>query len=244
MGWDEAFAVGYDQWAAHMTEDVAFYVELACEADGPLVELAVGNGRVAIPVAQATGRRVIGLDTSPAMLDQARARASDIGVALDLRQADMRELRLTEPAALIYCPFRALLHLATWADRRRTFERVAASLRPGGRFAWNAFAFDHHLAARADGVHQDKPVPHTIRYSVGDNRIDILRDDGARSSLWWATKNEWLGLLDVADLELEALYGGFAREPFTDDSREYVFIARRPPKRWTRRGGGLARRAW
>lgn len=52
-------------------------------------------------------------------------------------------------------------------------------------------------------------------------------DNGARSSLWWATKNEWLGLLDVVGLELEALFGGFAREPFTDESREYVFIARR-----------------
>jgi hypothetical protein len=47
------------------------------------------------------------------------------------------------------------------------------------------------------------------------------------SSLWWATKNEWLGLLDVAGLTLEALYGGFAGEPFDDDSREYVFVARR-----------------
>jgi hypothetical protein len=63
---------------------------------------------------------------------------------------------------------------------------------------------------------------------VGDNRIDIILDTGAKSSLWWATKNEWLGLIDVAGLDLEALYGGFAREPFTDDSREYVFIARRP----------------
>jgi hypothetical protein len=50
----------------------------------------------------------------------------------------------------IYCPFRALLHLPTWADRRRTFERVAASLQPGGRLAWNAFAFDHQIAARLD----------------------------------------------------------------------------------------------
>jgi hypothetical protein len=63
---------------------------------------------------------------------------------------------------------------------------------------------------------------------VGDNRIDIILDTGAKSSLWWATKNEWAGLIDVAGLELEALYGGFAREPFTDDSQEYVFIARRP----------------
>lgn len=110
-----------------------------------------------------------------------------------------------------------------------SFERVAASLRPAGRFAWNAFAFDHHIAAGLDGVQQHEPEPHLLRYSVGDNRIDIVRDDGGRSSLWWATKNEWLGLLDVAGLELEALYGGFAREPFTDDSREYVFVARRPP---------------
>jgi SAM-dependent methyltransferase len=182
----------------------------------------------AIPVAQATGKRVIGIDSSPAMLGQARARAAEAGVQLDLREGDMRDLALDEPAGLIYCPFRALLHLATWTDRRCTFKRVAASLRPGGRFAWNAFAFDHQIAARLDGEHQDEPVPHTNRYAVGGNRIDITLDDGATSSLWWATKNEWLGLLDIAGLELEALYGGFARESFTDDSREYVFIARRP----------------
>ena len=228
MSWDEAFAGRYEEWSAHMTADIPFYVELARQARGPLVELAIGSGRVAIPVAQATGQRVIGIDTSPAaMLAQARARAAATGVALDLRQADMRDLALDEPAALIYCPFRALLHLPTWADRRRTFERVAAALRPDGHFAWNAFAFDHHIAVRLDGQHQDQPVPHMLRYAVGDNRIDIILDDGPKSSRWWATKNEWLGLIDVAGLNLEALYGGFAGEPFTDDSHEYVFVAGR-----------------
>jgi ubiquinone/menaquinone biosynthesis C-methylase UbiE len=226
MSWDEAFASHYDDWSAHMMADVAFYISLALQADGPLVELAIGNGRVAIPIAQATGQRVIGIDSSPAMLDQAHRRAAEAGVELDLRQGDMRNLALTERAALIYCPFRALLHLPTWVDRRRTFERVAASLRPDGRFAWNAFAFDHKIAARLDGVHHEEPLPHTIRYAVGDNRIDLTLDDGAKSSLWWATKNEWLGLLDVAGLQLEVLYGGFAGEPFADDSREYVFVAR------------------
>jgi ubiquinone/menaquinone biosynthesis C-methylase UbiE len=227
MSWDEAFSRRYDDWSAHKTADIAFYIELAREADGTLVELAVGNGRVAIPVAQATGRQVTGVDSSPAMLEQARERAAEAGVQLDLHQGDMRELTLDEQAALIYCPFRALLHLPTWADRRRTFERVAASLRPGGRFAWNAFAFDHQIAARLDGQHQDEPVPHTTRYAVGDNRIDIKLDDGGASSLWWATKNEWLGLLDVAGLELEAAFGSFDKDPLGDDSREYVFIARR-----------------
>lgn len=66
------------------------------------------------------------------MLAQARARAAEAGVELDLHEGDMRDLGLDEPVALIYCPFRALLHLPTWADRRRTFESVAASLRPQG----------------------------------------------------------------------------------------------------------------
>jgi ubiquinone/menaquinone biosynthesis C-methylase UbiE len=227
MSWHESFADRYDEWAAPMTADVPFYVDLARRADGPLVELAVGNGRVAVPVARATGRPVVGIDTSPGMLEQARVRADDAGVTLDLHEGDMRELALDEPAALIYCPFRGLLHLRTWADRRSTFERVAASLLPGGRFAWNAFAFDHRIATKLDGLHQTEPVPHAVSYAVGDNRIDITLDGGGTSSLWWATKNEWLGLLDVAGLRLESLFGGFDGEPFDDDSREYVFVARR-----------------
>ena len=223
-----AFAAIYDEWSAHMTEDVPFYVELAREADGPVVELAVGNGRAAIPVARETGKAVIGIDRSPAMLAQARERAEAAGVELILRELDMRDFELEEPAALVYCPFRALLHLPTWDDRRRVFERVAAALRPGGRFVWNAFAFDHGVAARLDGKHQDEPVPHSLRYAVGDNRIDIVLDAGGETSLWWATKNEWLGLVDVAGLEVEALYGDFDRSPFTEDSREYMWVARRP----------------
>jgi ubiquinone/menaquinone biosynthesis C-methylase UbiE len=226
--WDERFADRYDEWSAEMTEDVPFYVELARETDGPIVELAVGSGRVAIPVAEATGRPVLGIDASPAMLAQARERAAAAGVELELREGDMRDLELGEPAGLVYCPFRGLLHLPTWGDRRRVFERVAASLRPGGRFAWNAFAFDHAIAAQLDGQEQEEPVPHSLRYAVGENRIDITLDGGGTSSLWWATKNEWLGLIDVAGLEVESLYGGFDRRPFDDESREYVWVTRRP----------------
>ena len=229
--WYDTWADRYDERSEEVAADVSFYVALAREADGLVVELAVGTGRVAIPVAQATGRRVIGIDSSPGMLARARTRADGAGVELDLREGDMRELEIEEPAALIYCPGRSLLHLPTWADRRRCFERVAASLRPNGVFAWNAFVFDHQTASAIDGRHSDPtaglPVPHTIHYSAGENRVDITLDDGGTGSLWWATKNEWLGLLDVAGLRLEALYGGFAGEPLGDDSHEYVFVARR-----------------
>ncbi len=225
----DAFAPIYDRWSAHMTDDVPWYVELAAEADGPVVELAVGNGRVAVPVAQALGRPILGIDASGAMLDGARVRAEAAGVELELRLGDMRELELEEPAALVYSPFRSLLHLPTWTDRRRVFERVSASLRPGGRFAWNAFVFSPHIAARNDGVHEvQNGIGHVVHHHPHDNRLDIELDDGGSVSLWWVTKSEWEGLLDVSGLEVEALYGGFEREPFGEGSLEFVWVVRRP----------------
>ena len=70
------------------------------------------------------------------------------------------------------------------------------------------------------------PRPVTGAGKCGSLR-DALSDDGGTGLLWSATKNEWLGLLDVAGLRLEALYGGFAGEPLDDNSPEYVFVARR-----------------
>lgn len=224
----DGFAPIYDTWAADMTEDVDFYLELAAEADGPVVELAVGSGRVAIPIAEQTGKKVMGIDSSPAMLAVARERAAAAGVDLELREGDMRDLLLDEPVSLIICPFRALLHLPRWAHRRRVFERVAASLHPGGRFAWNAFVFDFGIAARIDGKWQEDPVRHRIDHVPADNRIDITVEAGPRISLWWVSRGEWEGLIEVSGLETEALYGWFHRRPFDEESREFVWVARKP----------------
>jgi YD repeat-containing protein len=223
----DAWAPVYDAWAADMTEDVAHYVSLAREADGPIVELMVGSGRVAIEVVRQTGKPVLGIDSSPAMLEIARERSA--GLQLELRLGDVRDLELEEPAALIYVPFRSLLHLHGWQEKRAVFERVAASLRPGGRFAFNAFVFSHTIAAQLDGTTQNQSgVVHTLRYVAADNRIEITREDAATIHIWWATKSEWEGLIEVAGLEVEALYGGFEREPYTDESLEMVWVASNP----------------
>ncbi len=228
----DAFADDYDEWAAEMTEDVGWYVELACEADEPIVELAVGSGRVAIPIARATGKRVIGIDRSPAMLAAARARSAELPV--ELREGDMRDFELEEQVSLVICPFRALQHLPTWADKRCVFERVAQALQPGGRFAWNVFAFSPFVAAQLEGRRQtiEGGRWQVIHYVPADNRVEITRGRGIETHgvirLWWGTKAEWEGLIDVAGLEVENLYGGFHREPFDDDSLEYVWVARKP----------------
>ena len=61
-----------------------------------------------------------------------------------------------------------------------------------------------------------------------DSRIDITVADRGTVSLHWVTRSEWDGLLDVAGLEVEALYGWFDRRPFDDESRELVYVARQP----------------
>jgi ubiquinone/menaquinone biosynthesis C-methylase UbiE len=223
----DSWAAVYDAWGGSMPEDVAHYVRLAREAHGPIVELAVGTGRVALAVVRETGKPVLGIDSSSAMLDVARERAA--GLPLELRHGDMRDFELDEPAALIYVPGRSLLHLRGWAEKRAVFERVSRALRPGGRFAFNAFAFSHTVAGSLDGQTIDQNgVVHTLNYAVGDNRVDISRDGAATLQLWWATRSEWEGLLEVAGFEVEALYGGFAQEPFTEESLEYVYVARTP----------------
>ena len=227
----DSFAPDYDLWAADMTADVAWYVELARQAEEPIVELGVGSGRIAIPVARETGKRVLGIDRSPAMLAVGRERAGDLPI--EFRDGDMRELALDEPVELVICPFRALMHLPTWADRRRVFERVAAALRPGGRFAFNVFAFSGALAAQFDGVRQARGDSWEIpRYVWADSRIDIVRGRGDEEvgtlRLWWIGRSEIEGLVDVAGLEVEALYGGFERQPYDDSSLEMVWIARKP----------------
>src|SRR5262245_36497180 len=228
----DPFADDYDVWAADMTDDVGWYVELAEAAREPIVELAVGTGRVAIEIARRTGKRVIGIDRSQKMLAIARERGA--GFPLDLREGDMRELSLDDQVELVICPFRSMFHLPTWRDRRAVFDRVAMSLVPGGRFAWNVFAFSASLATALDGQRVDRPGGRwEITTNVpADSRIDVTRGRDVERlgtfSLWWATRREWDGLIDVAGLELEGLYGGFHREPYDDDSLEQVWVARKP----------------
>ena len=104
----------YDPWSRSVTEDVAFYVDEALASGGPVVELAVGTGRIAVPIAKA-GIDVIGVDSSPGMLSVARAAAEDAGVSgrVDLRLGDLRDPPVTERVPLVICPFRSLLHMET-----------------------------------------------------------------------------------------------------------------------------------
>ena len=73
----------------------------------------------------------------------------------------------------------------------------------------------------------DTPALHSMHYDAPANRVELVLDGGGTSSFWWATKNGWLGLIDVAGLALEALGGGFDGERLAPERREYVCVVRR-----------------
>ena len=103
------------------------------------------------------------------------------------------------------------------------------ALLPAGRFAWNIFDFDPGIAAELDNVWKDESGVRTrSTYDYDERRIDLELEDGSAVRLWWADRAEWEAAIDEAGLEVEALYGWFDRRPFEDDSRELVYVTRRP----------------
>src|SRR6266511_760006 len=88
----------YDPWSASVVEDVGFYLQEARRSGGPVLELGVGTGRIAVPIA-ADGTRVIGIDSSRGMLDVCARRAALAGVDLDLRVGDRLVFDVFTPGA-------------------------------------------------------------------------------------------------------------------------------------------------
>src|SRR6516225_9282450 len=121
----------YDPWSASVIEDVSFYVDEALAAGGEVVELAVGTGRIAIPMALA-GAHVIGVDSSPGMLEVCAQRAREAGIAerLDLRLGDLRRPPVDERVPLVTCPFRSYLHLRDDDERLEALRAARELLRP------------------------------------------------------------------------------------------------------------------
>ena len=122
-------------------EDVAYYVELARESGGPVLEYGCGNGRITLPIAR-HGVEITGVDLSPAMLADLREKLKrDYDFVRELvrvRQGDMREVRLRKRFPLVIVPFNGILHLYAREDFERFFARVREHLTPDGRLVFDA----------------------------------------------------------------------------------------------------------
>jgi len=229
----DAIASFYDAWSRTVTEDVPFYVEEAqAVAPGPVVELGVGTGRVAIPIAKA-GARVIGVDSSPGMLAVCRQRAAAASVAglLDLRLGDLRSPPVSESVPLVICPFRAYLHLAGERDRLRALRAAYRLLVPGGKLVFDVFTPSRQDMAETHGVWLERE-PGIFERALWDARrrrlaLSVRGPQGeATMTLFWASPREWRSLLERAGFRVEACYGWFDRRPYAG-GEDTVWIARR-----------------
>jgi SAM-dependent methyltransferase len=222
----------YDPWSRTVVEDVAFYVDEARRAEGPVLELAVGTGRIAVPIA-AAGVAVTGVDSSAGMLEVARERATAAGVGhlLDLRYGDMRDPPVEDQYALIAIPFRSLLHMETDADRRSALQAARKHLAPDGRFVFDVFtpAADDIADTHGRWIERELGIWERADWHE-ETRTLVLRvrgsDSEAEMSLAWLSVPEWRTLLDEEGFEVEALYGWFDRSPWSG-GEDSVWICRR-----------------
>ena len=222
----------YDPWSRSVVEDVGFYVDEALAAGGPVVELCVGTGRIAIPIA-AAGARVIGVDSSQGMLDVAAEQAEAAGVApfVDLRFGDIREPPVEGTYPLVICPFRSLLHMETDDDRRAVLRAVHGLLADDGRFVFDVFTPGADDIAETNGrwVEREPGIFERADWDQEARRLILrVRGEGreAEMSLAWLSIREWVELLMDEGFVVEALYGWFDRSPW-DGGEDSVWVCRR-----------------
>jgi len=235
------------------TADVPFWLGLAAETGGPVLELACGTARVTIPLARA-GHQITGLDTSPNMLAIARRKLdqelTDARARIHLGEGDMRDFSLDERFGLIIIPFSAFQVLLEREDQRRCLECCARHLARGGRLGIDVFHPKLSRLTAGAGVEETPekfpgPEGMTVRvsahtdYDIADQRLrsrcryertapggeTTISEHLLELHYFFRFEMEWM--LDACGFEVEALYGNFDRSEFTADSPEMIFVARK-----------------
>jgi SAM-dependent methyltransferase len=248
--YDASMARNYDAEYAVIRDpsgDRAFYAGLARETGGPVLELGCGTGRVLLPIAE-QGLACVGLDLSKNMLDVLRAKNPPPN--LELVQASMTDFDLGAARfGLVFVAFRAVQHLCDVEEQLATLACVKKHLRPGGLFAFDVFA--PNLARTAN---LEEPEAEDVRARDGDveiRRFTRVRRDHVKQVMTVVMRHErWQGdarvgegtselrlrwffryelehLLARAGFVVDALYGGYGREPY-DAKGEMIFVARAP----------------
>jgi SAM-dependent methyltransferase len=252
--WGDPVLAGlYDLFPFH--EDLPLYLELAEVQGGRVLELACGSGRVLVPLARA-GHRVVGLDASPHMLALAREKLAGAGLAespnVRLVRGDMRAFEAGGPFDLAVIAVKSFAYLRMRAEQQQALAAMAAHLRPGGLLALDllhpspAWLLEPPGSLRQDLVERVPERGVTLarietvvstdlatQVRVIRSAYEVIADDGSvtkRLVEWpyrWTYRFEAEHLLERAGFEVEAVYGGYRREPFASESRTMLLLARR-----------------
>jgi len=235
-------------------EDVAFYRDLCSAADGAVLELGCGTGRILIPAAEA-GSTITGMDQSGFMLDRCRAKLRTFGADIQRRvtlvQADMTTFSLGRTFALVTVPFRPLQHLVSVEEQMSFLACAHRHLHPGGKLALDVFHPDLKRLASAASAEEIEDTPEQI---LADGRrlrrtfrltakqpaeqtndvelIYYLQEPAGNTTrivqafpMRYYFRFELEHLLVRSGFQLQQLFGNFDKSPFTDSSPEMIVIA-------------------
>ena len=241
QAYGEAMAEVYDDWYADISDadaTVAAVVELVRAAGGgPVLELGVGTGRLALPLA-AAGLEVTGIDVSAAMLDRLRAKPG--GEAIALVQGDMAAGLPDGPFAVVLVAFNTFFSLTSADAQQRCLVHVAERLAPGGRFALEAFVPDDELIDAGSRVElrslsRDRVVLTVSRHDAGLQRaegqfVELTEAGGVRLRPWslrYAGPAELDRMAAAAGLELASRWSSWTGTAFDAGSTNHVSLYRR-----------------
>ena len=236
--WDKETARRYDESSAFMFEPdvldpaVDFLADLA--ADGPVLELAIGTGRVAVPLAE-RGLHVSGIELSQPMVDQLLRKRTDIPVAV----GDMATTEVPGAFSLVYLVWNSIGNLRTQAEQVACFGNAARHLAPGGRFV---------IELWVPGIRRLPPGQEAVPFHVGSRHVgfdtyDLTTQQGTShhytrdedgtvrygaSNFRYIWPAECDLMAQLAGLEPEARYAGWDRSRFTSDSESHVSVWRKP----------------
>lgn len=237
----------YDLFATGKEEEQAFYREFAKEAGSPVLELGVGTGLFAFPIAE-EGIHVVGIDNSSAMLSEAlekQLRAPHaVASHLTFTKADMVSFQLDQQFRLIYIPSGSFQHLTTKEQQNRCLRCVHDHLHPQGLFvfdiyigktestgAWrrldtkslpNGGTVTRSISTKT--AKNQEVLDTVLRFEVFDSRGRLQETIHDHSKLALLTKNEVQQQLGKAGLNVTALYATFTREPWTQGADKAIFV--------------------
>jgi SAM-dependent methyltransferase len=253
----EALARLYDLDLADDPGDLDLYLALAGRTGGPVLELAVGSGRIAVPLA-AAGHEVTGVDLDPAMLERARRAADAAGPAVARRvrlvDGDARTIRLPDVGGfgLAMIPLNSIFLMASRADQAAAVATLAAHLAVGGLAVIDVWLPDADDLSRYDGrlvlewVREEPGTGRTVTKTgsaaydpaTGVVRLTTIFEQGRPGEpvLRWvrvdrlrlAGPDELVAHAEAAGLVVETLGGGYTLDPLGPGAERVVLVARRP----------------
>jgi SAM-dependent methyltransferase len=227
-------------------DDIPFWIALAQEYGPRVLELACGTGRITIPIAL-RGVAIDGLDFSESMLQGARERATNNGVAITFYQGDLRQLRFEATYDFIFLPTGTFMHLLTRADAEEFLSGVRRALTPTGVVAIDVYnptmswlkvfplpttskettfqhrrTHEHITVATTADYHADRQiVTQRHRYTFADGTV---HESVVVLKLYFPVELE--ALLYYNGFTIQHMYGGYAREPFTAQSVKHILLMR------------------